>query len=80
VKKLKNGQIVRVLWYDAFMADSGWIDKKDLERKGTYPVQTIGFVIGRSKKYLVLAGDKSPSAYSRVFHIPLGMIEHIKKI
>jgi hypothetical protein len=79
--KLREGDLVTVTWLDAFgCTHIAWLECDEVDMKAEYSVESCGYYVGQSKKYLVLAGDMAEAAYGRVFYIPLGMIVKVQRI
>jgi hypothetical protein len=78
--KLREGDLVTVTWLDAFgCTHIAWLECDEVDMKAEYSVESCGYYVGQSKKYLVLAGDMAEAAYGRVFYIPLGMIVKVQR-
>jgi hypothetical protein len=56
------------------------LESDEVDMKASYVVESCGYYVGQSKKYLVIAGDMAEAAYGRVFYVPLGMIEKVQRI
>ena len=81
LQKLHEGDLITVRWLDAFgCSHIAWLDSDEVDMKASYEVESSGYYIGQSKKYLVLAGDMGEGAYGRVFYVPLGMILKVSRI
>lgn len=81
IQRLREGDLITVRWLDAFgCSHIAWLESDEVDMKATYVVESCGYYVGQSKKYLVIAGDMAEAAYGRVFFIPLGMIEKVSRI
>jgi hypothetical protein len=73
---MKSPKLVLVEWIDACHAPSGWQfgnqPQVDFE-----PVYSIGFLIQKKKKGILLAQTWFPGDYANVIAIPKGMIKKI---
>lgn len=70
--------ILKVKWHDAADKDGTWVTQEEAEQfgEGLIEIETLGYVVKRTKLYLTLAGDKANDGdYSRVCKIPIGMIQ-----
>jgi hypothetical protein len=81
LQKLREGDLIVVKWLDAFgCSHIAWLESDEVDMKASYVVESCGYYVGQSKKYLVIAGDMAEAAYGRVFYVPLGMIERVQRI
>lgn len=79
--KLRKGDLLVVEWLDAYgETHLAWIDDDELDLKGRYHVSSSGFYVGQTKEYLIIAGDTGPGASGRVFRVPFGCIEKVRKV
>lgn len=78
IPKLKEGDLVKVWWHDAFVLPSPWNDEVDLSEE--YEVVSVGFWIGTGRKYFKICADVAAGACGRVMSIPVGMIGKVKKV
>lgn len=80
--KLKKGLWVRVHWEDAKVEDSGWVDqnKLDMSKHGIAPILTVGRVVVKDRKQVVLAmsAGKADEEIGTTTSIPLGWITEVE--
>ena len=76
-------QIVRVLWDDA-RDISGWKKEADIiqnaEDASAGLVETVGFLVLKTKKYIVISSSFSDPLYNNSSRIPIGMVLKIEKL
>jgi hypothetical protein len=71
--------LVLVEWEDAFSTDE-WTDLDQLER-GCLSCVTVGFLVHRSKKTLIVAGTVSKDGQGCcVMHIPARWVKRVQKL
>lgn len=80
--KPKLNDLVIVDWLDATHA-SGWQSKQDVNvsiEETLSPCRTVGWIIGLTDKFIVLAQSKAPYEDGGIWAIPFGMIQTILKL
>ena len=83
MKKLKIGQKVLLVWYDAF-GRGGWHEIKDIDTdlKNPAEVETIGYFIREDKDFYILSMGIQKDELSKPFlhleFIPKGCVKNIK--
>lgn len=87
IPRLRVGDLIEVVWVDANSPHpSVWINLSDLiERDPAMRIRSAGYFVDRRDGYLAMAGDRSDSedyedAVNRVFFIPVGCIEGVRKV
>jgi hypothetical protein len=83
--KLREGDLVRVEWLDAYTAGEGWIDPSELDDRwdGVYRITSVGIYLCKSHGYLRMVqsmgdgGDKFDGGMVGGFSIPIGCIERV---
>lgn len=72
---------VYIEWYDAYTLD-GWTPIKEAieltDRK--YLVKTIGWLMSKNKKRVIIAHSVNPALTMGLLHIPMSCIKKIKEI
>ena len=68
--------LLRITWYDAEDHNETWVAKNDIEKWADKfkTVVSIGWLLRRNKKYVVLAADDAGGEWGRVTKIPMGWI------
>jgi hypothetical protein len=88
IQKLREGDLVKVIWIDAYTAGEGWIEPDELAHRfdGVYRITSVGIYMGRSNGYLRMVqstgdgGDKFDGGMVAGFSIPIGCIESVFKM
>lgn len=67
---------IRVLWRDA------WFDFEETEERTDYLVETVGWIVGDSPKFLSIAQERLPNGdgFRAITHIPVSCIVTRKEI
>jgi hypothetical protein len=68
-RSLPPGALVRVVWIDAD-ADTGWTTLADALSRPPSTVETVGWVVGHTDIYLVVAADRHGDHVNAVGRIP----------
>lgn len=79
ISKTKKGTIVACVWNDAWApSDRGWVDDVPAEMvKRTVTVASTGFLLGRTKHQVLLAGSVVDNGdMGGVMVIPRAWIQH----
>lgn len=73
--------LVKVTWNDA-ASDQSWRDPSNYDDVQFYRVDTVGFLIRKNEKWVVLAGSRSRTndRVSLTLEIPMGMVVKIETI
>ena len=85
MKKLKIGQKVLLVWYDAF-GRGGWNDNHDVEKglKEYIKAEIVGDIIKEDKNFYVLAmgvqDDPTAKPFLHLEFIPKGCVIDIKRL
>ena len=79
-KREDSFPIVKVTWEDASGKDSGWISLEEINGWGDdiSTVSTVGFLIKKDKKCIVVAHSKGKDFWGGVTRIFLKMVQKIK--
>lgn len=83
-KHLPKPKIVEIIWNDAQDSLDPWVGEDDAKAfaETPCPVRSIGFLVRKTKNYLVIAGDWNHSNrdYGRVTKIPTSMLVSIEDL
>lgn len=81
-----NYKAVYVEWVDSIASTPNWIDLEDsldwCDTQG-WKISQIGFVIKKTKQYLLLAGAvdiQENTKFNQLFKIPMGCVLLIKEL
>lgn len=66
--------LLKITWHDAVSDEVGWKKLEKLKRQQPAVVQSVGFEIKRTKRYLTLAASLVDDECDGDVTIPVGMI------
>lgn len=75
------GTLVLIKWLDAYTPfDCGWKSEEDTEEEftGTYPAESVGWMIAEDKDYYRIVSTQTPHSTLGHFSIPKGCVKSIK--
>jgi hypothetical protein len=83
--KLREGDVIKVVWLDAYTAGDGWIDPDELKDrwKGVYRITSVGIYQSTDSGYIRMVqstgdgGDKFDGGMVGGFSVPIGCIEKV---
>jgi hypothetical protein len=81
---MKKYKPVYVEWVDSVATVAAWLSKDEAlewgKDSGNYKISQIGFVMKKTKKYLLLASRISPEQVGGVFKIPIKCVTKITSL
>lgn len=74
--------IVEVVWHDAFSQTTGWDHARVIARRADEPleVHSVGHLLERSKRHIVLAMNRHGERAADTMTIPLGCVRKVRRL
>lgn len=74
--------LVEVTWVDAFSQLTGWGDARAVARDAddSMEVQSVGHLIARTRRHVVLAMNRSGGRVADTMSIPHGCVRRVRRL
>ena len=81
---MSDKRLVRVVWHDAADEKETWLKDAEIDEESIV-IETVGYVVRDTAKYLTLAGDlceerDGSATWGRVTRVPKGMVQKVSTL